>query len=72
MRQMRNKLLIRWTGVTALGGLSILAACLFVNSSYGLALMSPFVQIAFYSAYWGGGLAVIVGLAMMLRERMRR
>ncbi len=69
---MRKKLLFRWTGVAALGVLSVLAARLFVISYQGLALISPLVQIGFYVAYWGGGLAIIVGLAMTSREAVRR
>lgn len=39
---------------------------------YGLMLMDPFVLIVFYLAFYGGGLAVLIGLGMAAREITKR
>ena len=59
-------------GLAGLGGLSVLAAWMFVDHPYyGLMLMDPLVLIIFYVAFYGGGLAVLIGLAMAVRAIAR-
>ena len=70
---MRGRQVLKWTGTAAAGGLSVIAAWKFVEHPYyGLMLMDPLVMIVFYLAYYGGGLAILVGLGMAAREIARR
>lgn len=64
---------LKWMGIAVLGGLLVLAAWMFVDHPYyGLMLMNPLVLIIFYLAFYGGGLAVLIGLAMAVRAIARR
>jgi len=70
---MRGRRVLKWTGIAAAGGLSVIAAWKFVEHPYfGLMLIDPLVMIVFYLAYYGGGLAILVGLGMAAREIARR
>jgi hypothetical protein len=69
---MQSKQVFKWAVVAAVGGLALAAAWLFVqNPSYNLMLIHPLVLIAFYLAFYGGGLAFLAGLAMTLRAIMK-
>lgn len=70
---MRQRQVLKWACVAAVGGLSVLAAWRFVeHPAYGLMLIDPLVLIIFLLAYYGGGLAVLVGLGLALREIVKR
>ena len=70
---MRNKQVFKWALVAAVGGFAVAAAWWFVqNPSYNLMLIHPLVQIIFYLAFYGGGLAFLAGLAMTLRALITR
>lgn len=70
---MRGWQVLKWTAIAAAGGLSVIAAWQFVEHPYyGLMLMNPLVFIVFYLTYYGGGLAILVGLWMAAREIVRR
>ena len=70
---MRKRQVLKWTSIAAVGGLSVIAAWKFVEHPYyGLMLMDPFVLIVFYLAFYGGGLAVLIGLGMAAREITKR
>ena len=70
---MRNKQVFKWALVSAVGGLAVAAAWMFVQHPYyNLMLIHPLVLIIFYLAFYGGGLAVLAGLAMTVRAIVRR
>ena len=70
---MRKRQVLKWTSIAAVGVLSVIAAWKFVEHPYyGLMLMDPFVLIVFYLAFYGGGLAVLIGLGMAAREITKR
>ena len=70
---MRNKQIFKSALVAAVGGLAVGAAWLFVQHPYyNLMLIHPLVLIAFYLAFYGGGLALLIGLAMTVLAIVRR
>lgn len=70
---MRNGQIFKWTVIAAVGGLAVAAAWLFVQHPYyNLMLIHPLVLIIFFLAFYGGGLAGLVGLAMMFRSITRK
>ena len=70
---MRNRGALKWIAMAIVGGLLVAAAWLFVHDPYyNLALIHPLVLLAFYLAFYGGGLAGLVGLAMTAWTMLRR
>lgn len=70
---MRNRRVLKWLAVAIIGYLLIGGAWLFVHDpTYNLALIHPLVLLAFYLAFYGGGFAVLVGLAMTAWAIMKR
>lgn len=57
-----------------LGGFLLVGgAVLWVNNPYyGLSLISPIALMSWYLGFYGGGLAVVVGAGLAVRELLRR
>lgn len=72
-RAMKAGRLMKWTLLAIGGAVSMLTAFgLIQHPAYNLMLIHPLVLLLWYVAFYGGGLAIVLGLLMAVREVLRR